>query len=205
MKVLRFRTHWKMDLVDEPEPEVGPGEVMLEVDAVGICGSDIHGFAGITDRRKPGVVMGHEIGGRIVGSEETVTVFPQLGCQTCPQCLIGLEQLCDNLRIIGVDPTRMGGFAERVNVPLSNVYPMPGASAVRPRWSSRTRSRSTRSPVRRSPASASSSSARAPSDSSPPLPQRDRVPASCTRTTSLPTVSPSGASSVPWSPSRPTT
>lgn len=130
MKALRFRTHWKMDLVDDPEPEAGPDEVILEVDAVGICGSDIHGFAGITDRRKPGVVMGHEIGGRIVGSAETVTVFPQLGCQTCPQCLDGLEQLCDNLRIIGVDPARMGGFAERLNVPVANVCPMPGASAV---------------------------------------------------------------------------
>ena len=61
MKALRFRTHWKVDLTDEPEPQPGPGEVILEVDAVGICGSDVHGFAGITDRRKPGVVMGHEI------------------------------------------------------------------------------------------------------------------------------------------------
>jgi L-iditol 2-dehydrogenase len=119
-----------MDLVDEPEPVAGPDEVILEVDAVGICGSDIHGFAGITDRRKPGVVMGHEIGGRIVGSDETVTVFPQLGCQTCPQCTAGLEQLCDDLRIIGVDPTRMGGFAERLPVPAANVVRMPGASAV---------------------------------------------------------------------------
>jgi L-iditol 2-dehydrogenase len=130
MKALRFRTHWTMDLVDEPEPQAGPDEVIVEVDAVGICGSDIHGFAGITDRRKPGVVMGHEIGGRVVGSDETVTVFPQLGCQTCPQCTAGLEQLCDSLRIIGVDPTRMGGFAERLPVPAANVYRMPGASAV---------------------------------------------------------------------------
>ena len=130
MKALRLRAPWTLELVDEPEPNPGPDEVILEVDAVGICGSDIHGFAGFTDRRKPGVVMGHEIGGRIVGSDETVTVFPQLGCQICPQCLAGLEQLCDSLRIIGVDPTRLGGFAERIPVPSANVVRMPGASAV---------------------------------------------------------------------------
>jgi L-iditol 2-dehydrogenase len=134
MKVLRFRTPWAIDLTDEPEPQPGPGEVILEVDAVGICGSDVHGFAGITDRRKPGVVMGHEIGGRIVrgpgSSPDTVTVFPQLGCGTCDSCLAGLEQLCDSLRIIGVAPDRIGGFAERLPVPAANVVPMPGASQV---------------------------------------------------------------------------
>ena len=134
MKALRFRTHWKVDLTDEPEPQPGPGEVILEVDAVGICGSDVHGFAGITDRRKPGVVMGHEIGGRIVAgpgsSPVTVTVFPQLGCGTCDACTADLEQLCDSLKIIGVAPDRLGGFAERLPVPAANVVPMPGASPV---------------------------------------------------------------------------
>jgi threonine dehydrogenase-like Zn-dependent dehydrogenase len=65
MRALRFRTHWTVDLTDEPEPQPAAGKVILEVDAVGICGSDVHGFA-VTDRRKPGVVMRHEIGGRIV-------------------------------------------------------------------------------------------------------------------------------------------
>ena len=134
MKALRFRRHWQVDLVDEPEPQPGPDEVVLEVDAVGICGSDVHGFAGITDRRSPGVVMGHEIGGRIVAGPGsgagTVTVFPQLGCGTCDACTADLEQLCDSLRIIGVAPDRLGGFAERIPVPAANVVPMPGASAV---------------------------------------------------------------------------
>jgi len=123
-----------MDLTDEPEPQPGPGEVILEVDAVGICGSDVHGFAGITDRRKPGVVMGHEIGGRIVTGPDsgptTVTVFPQLGCGTCDACTADLEQLCESLKIIGVAPDRLGGFAERLPVPAANVVAMPGASAV---------------------------------------------------------------------------
>ena len=134
MKALRFRTHWKIDLTDEPEPQPAPGEVIVEVDAVGICGSDVHGFAGITDRRKPGVVMGHEIGGRIVAGPgsgpDTVTVFPQLGCGTCDSCTAGLEQLCDSLKIVGVAPERLGGFAERLPVPAGNVVPMPGASPV---------------------------------------------------------------------------
>ncbi len=205
MKVLRFRTHWTMDLVDEPEPVAGPGEVILEVDAVGICGSDIHGFAGITDRRKPGVVMGHEIGGRIAGSDETVTVFPQLGCQTCPQCLHGLEQLCDNLRIIGVDPTRMGGFAERLPVPAANVVRMPGASAVTAALVEPyavALNAISRTPW---PASASSSSAPAPSVSSRPSPRHGRAPASSTPTTSLPIASPWPASWAPRCPNRPTT
>lgn len=134
MKVLRLRAHWTIDLTDDPEPQPGPGEVILEVDAVGICGSDVHGFAGVTDRRRPGVVMGHEIGGRIVEGAgrgpTTVTVFPQLGCGTCDSCRADLEQLCDSLKIIGVAPDRLGGFAERLPVPAANVVTMPGASPV---------------------------------------------------------------------------
>ncbi|MBI4899321.1 MAG: alcohol dehydrogenase catalytic domain-containing protein, partial [Actinobacteria bacterium] len=123
-----------LELSDEPEPRPGADEVILEVDAVGVFGSDVHGFAGITDRRKPGVVMGHEIGGRIVSGPgagpQTVTVFPQLGCGTCASCRAGLEQLCESLRIIGVDPQRLGGFAERIPVPAANVVPMPDVSPV---------------------------------------------------------------------------
>ena len=62
---------------DVPRPEPGPGEVLIAVDACGICGSDIHGYDGSSGRRIPPLVMGHEAAGRIaeVGSQVTGTCW----------------------------------------------------------------------------------------------------------------------------------
>lgn len=99
MKVLRFRKHWKVELTDEPEPQPAPGEVIVEVDAVGICGSDVHGFAGITDRRKPGVVMGHEIGGRIVAG-------PGSGPERLVSAVVPLEEAAARLETLAYGKDR---------------------------------------------------------------------------------------------------
>jgi threonine dehydrogenase-like Zn-dependent dehydrogenase len=129
----------------EPEsvdiPDIGPGEALVEPVAVGICGSDIHGFAGESGRRSPGQVMGHEFSGRIVrvGSGEQdgdgaatafrpgdhVVVNPLVGCGSCRHCSTGRPQRCRDRYVIGSDLGHHGGFADQVRVPLLNVHPLP--------------------------------------------------------------------------------
>jgi threonine dehydrogenase-like Zn-dependent dehydrogenase len=65
-RALIFQGPYAMSLGEIEMPAVGPDDVLIRVRAVGICGSDIHGFSGKTGRRAPGMVMGHEIAGEVV-------------------------------------------------------------------------------------------------------------------------------------------
>ncbi len=67
MKALVYGGPWTMTLEEVPDPQPGPGELLVEPCAVGICGSDVHGFIGKTGRRKPPMIMGHEFSGRVTG------------------------------------------------------------------------------------------------------------------------------------------
>lgn len=133
MKALVYHGPWEMTVEPLQDPHPGPADVTIRVIAVGICGSDIHGFTGDTGRRSPGQVMGHEMSGVIesVGSEvdpsgglqpgAAVTVNPVIGCGACDRCAAGEEQTCPDRRIIGVDPTLVSAFAEFLVVPAKNV------------------------------------------------------------------------------------
>jgi threonine dehydrogenase-like Zn-dependent dehydrogenase len=108
--------------VDElPDPEPAPGEVLLRPEAVGICGSDLEGYTGAQANRRPPLVMGHELAGRVVAVGEGVeprwrdrraAVNPLVHA---PDALEGIEQLATDRELIGVH--RPGGFAELVRVP----------------------------------------------------------------------------------------
>lgn len=65
MKALIFHGPGRMSWEDAPDPEPGEGEAVVEVGAVGICGSDLHGYTGANSRRTPGLAMGHEAAGRV--------------------------------------------------------------------------------------------------------------------------------------------
>jgi threonine dehydrogenase-like Zn-dependent dehydrogenase len=133
MKALVYQGPWDISVETRPDPVPGPADVTIRVIAVGICGSDIHGFTGDTGRRSPGQVMGHEMSGVIesVGSEvnpasglepgAAVTVNPVIGCGVCDRCTAGEEQTCPNRRLIGVDATLVSAFAESIAVPAKNV------------------------------------------------------------------------------------
>jgi len=128
-----------MDLVyeDAPTPVPGPGEVRLRVKACGICGSDVRGLDGSTGRRRPPVIMGHEVSGVIdeVGDAivdwkpgDRVTVDSTDACGACWFCSRGRLNLCENRRVLGVscgDYRRDGGFAEYLVVPQRALYLMP--------------------------------------------------------------------------------
>ena len=78
MRALVLADFWKLTVDDVPDPSPGPGDVLIEVVATGICGSDIHGYTGENGRRVRGQVMGHETVGRIA-REKAFDGFSQYG------------------------------------------------------------------------------------------------------------------------------
>jgi threonine dehydrogenase-like Zn-dependent dehydrogenase len=120
VKALVFTAPGKVELLDVPEPDPAPGEVVVEVRAAGICGSELHG-ARRPGFRQPPLIMGHEFAG--IAGGEAVVVNPILSCGRCPECRRGLRHVCREREIIGVH--RAGGFAERVAVPASALRPLP--------------------------------------------------------------------------------
>lgn len=137
MQALQLTQYRKLQLVDLPAPSPAADEVLIQVAACGICGSDVHGFDGSTGRRIPPLVMGHEAAGVIaaVGSEvhkfaigERVTFDSTISCGNCRFCKDGAINLCDRREVLGVscgDYRRNGAFAEYVAVPARIVYRLP--------------------------------------------------------------------------------
>lgn len=134
MRALVFREHRQLVVDDIPEPACGPDDVVIDVHAVGICGSDVHGYSGESGRRALGMVMGHEasgvvgsVGERVSGVQpgDAVTFNPLLFCGECSACRAGRVTLCENRSVIGVTPTLQGAFAERIALRGRNVVPLP--------------------------------------------------------------------------------
>ena len=137
MKALLLTEYKKMELTDVEEPHVGPDDVLVQVEACGICGSDIHGFDGSTGRRIPPLVMGHEASGTVVATGDNVSDLPNgtrvtfdsmVSCGDCDFCHKGNVNLCDNRMVLGVscgEYRRNGAFAERISVPRRIVYELP--------------------------------------------------------------------------------
>jgi threonine dehydrogenase-like Zn-dependent dehydrogenase len=134
MKALVLRGPYDIAVEERPEPQPGPGDVVVEVIATGICGSDFHGYSGENGRRHPGQVMGHETVGRIdeLGPEVTdlapgqlVTINPVMACGVCADCRDGQQQWCDQRVVLGVAPEIPAAFADRVAAPAKNVVVLP--------------------------------------------------------------------------------
>jgi len=113
-------------------PEPKPGEAVIRVEAVGICGSELEGYLGHSSVRVPPLVMGHEFCGVIAKLAPDVSglqpgdkaiVNPLLSCGACDRCETGRPNICRNRQIIGIH--RPGAFAEYVAVPASNIYRVP--------------------------------------------------------------------------------
>jgi len=141
MKALVLSQYRQLELQDLPQPTPAADEVLIQVRACGICGSDVHGYDGSTGRRIPPLVMGHEAAGVIaaVGGAvrdfavgDRVTFDSTISCGQCHFCKRGQVNLCDARQVLGVscgDYRRAGAFAEFVTVPARVLYRLPDGLA----------------------------------------------------------------------------
>jgi L-iditol 2-dehydrogenase len=137
MNALILSEYKQFTLEDVPVPVCGPTDVLVQVAACGICGSDVHGYDGASGRRIPPIVMGHEAAGTVaaVGSEvrafspgDRVTFDSTVYCAQCEFCRRGEVNLCEGRQVVGVscgEYRRAGAFAEYIAVPEYIVYRLP--------------------------------------------------------------------------------
>jgi L-iditol 2-dehydrogenase len=144
MSMIGVRLHaprtLKVEQLSDPKPP-GKGEVLVRVDAAGICGSDLHMYleATIGDTKlKAPIVLGHEFAGTIISTGENslsehsiqlrpgmrVAVDPAQPCGTCELCKRGHPNLCTSLHFCGLPPDG-GCFCERIVVPAKTCFPLP--------------------------------------------------------------------------------
>ena len=121
MRAMVFTRPGIVEMLDVDRPELGPGEVLIHVEACGICGSELHGISK-PGFREPPLVMGHEFSGTTADGRR-VTVNPVISCGSCDRCLAGQEQLCRTRTIVGIH--RAGAFTSEVAVPEATVHELP--------------------------------------------------------------------------------
>lgn len=126
MKALVYTAPRRLEYRDEPDPVPGDGEALVRVEAVGICGSDMHAWHGHDPRRVPPLILGHEAAGEVVGGAgvgRRVTMNPLIACGRCDYCQTGRGNLCPNRTMIGM--TRPGAYARYVAIPESCLVDLP--------------------------------------------------------------------------------
>lgn len=137
MKALLLTAPSTFEYIEFPAPTPDHGEVLIQIAACGICGSDIHGMDGRSGRRIPPIVMGHEAAGTILELGEGVTDW-QIGdritwdstefCGCCLECEEGNVNLCKDRKVLGVscgDYRRHGCFAEMISLPTRILHRIP--------------------------------------------------------------------------------
>ena len=127
MKALVYTATEQTEYREEPAPDPGPGEALVAVEAVGICGSDMHAWHGHDPRRVPPLILGHEACGTVIEGAEAgarVVLNPLIACGRCGYCQDGRANLCPARELIGM--RRPGAFAERVAIPERNLIAVLG-------------------------------------------------------------------------------
>jgi threonine 3-dehydrogenase len=131
--IAKVRPEPGVEIVDAEEPDTGPGEVKIKLEAASVCGTDLHIYSWdpwAANRIHPPRIIGHEFCGTIVevgeGVEgrhvgQFVASESHIVCGHCRQCRNGQAHVCVNTRILGVDVD--GGFAEYVSIPANNARP----------------------------------------------------------------------------------
>ena len=125
-----------IDVQDRPEPEPGPQEAVVRIEAVGVCGSDTayYKVGRIGDYVVDGpIVLGHEVSGQVVevGSEvhnvavgDRVAIEPGTPCRNCRECMAGRYHLCPDLVFLATPPYD-GALMEKMSIDARNLYPIP--------------------------------------------------------------------------------
>lgn len=127
MKALVYVGTEEVEFRDEQAPgDPQEQEVLLNIDACGLCGSDMHAYHGLDARRVPPLILGHEATGVVQNGPRTgerVIVNPLITCGTCIDCVSGRSNLCAGRELVGM--RLPGAFAQQIVVPESNVLAMP--------------------------------------------------------------------------------
>jgi L-iditol 2-dehydrogenase len=127
MKAVTWSDPHSLVFEDRPDPEPGPGQVVLRVESVGICGTDLHLYKG-EFRATKGVCPGHEIAGIVEAGDgfvpgAAVAVDPMLSCLECPDCRNAQSPACLRARLMGISAD--GGLQQRIVVPAANCFALP--------------------------------------------------------------------------------
>ncbi|MEM8554805.1 MAG: alcohol dehydrogenase catalytic domain-containing protein [Pseudomonadota bacterium] len=129
MKALVYEGPETLTYRDAVDPTPKPGEHLVKVEAVGICGSDMHAYLGHDDRRPAPLILGHEAAGVVVGGPmdgTRVTVNPLVSDPNSPASRAGRENICPRRELMSMPP-REGAFSQHLAVPESNLVVVPDA------------------------------------------------------------------------------
>lgn len=127
MKALVYTAPETLEIRDMPEPGIPKGEIVVQVESAGICGSDMHAYLGHDTRRPAPLILGHEAAGTVISGPSAgarVTINPLVTCGVCPACRAGRTNLCPGRQIISMQP-REGAFAQFVAIPETNLVMVP--------------------------------------------------------------------------------
>lgn len=132
MKALVYVGPKSLEIHERADLTASGDDNLIRVDAVGICGSDMHAYLGHDERRPAPLILGHEAAGLVLDGPmvgKNVTVNPLVTCQTCQYCVEGRENLCQSRQIISMQP-REGAFAQQVVMPTRNLVEVPQVVAI---------------------------------------------------------------------------
>ena len=126
MKALVYTDTLELQYREEPKPVAANDEALVQIEAVGICGSDMHAYHGHDARRVPPLILGHEAVGMVQNGRykgRRVVLNPLITCGHCNHCQGGRSNLCAERELIGM--RRAGAFAEFINIPERNLLDIP--------------------------------------------------------------------------------
>ncbi|QTL97396.1 alcohol dehydrogenase catalytic domain-containing protein [Iocasia frigidifontis] len=132
MKALFLKKPYKLELKNTNIPVLSQGEVLIKVNAVALCGTDIHAYHGKQGLFEYPRIIGHEISGEIVEMNakqkklrigDRVAIIPYINCGHCISCNKEIYGACENLKVVGVH--QAGGLAEFIKIPVDNLVKLP--------------------------------------------------------------------------------
>ena len=134
MRAVLCRNPGELEIVARPVPARGPGEALVRIRRIGVCGTDMHIYQGNQPYFSYPRVMGHELSGEIVEADEgsalkpgdPVYVVPYLHCGHCIACRAGKTNCCTSLKVLGVHID--GGMCEYLSLPETHLFPADGIS-----------------------------------------------------------------------------
>ena len=133
MRAIVCENPGRFETTEKPEPTVESGQVLLQIKAIGICGTDLHAFAGNQPYFTYPRILGHELGAEVIGvgegvhhvfPQDKVVILPYLSCGQCIACRQGKTNCCTQINVLGVHTD--GGMQERIVLPANYVRSVQG-------------------------------------------------------------------------------